>query len=273
LLPLPEFANPPLTETAISVSFPESAALTNAQFGRFWQSVEDEFPKATELPPVGRHVELFESDPPDRLRQLAGRPYAPLGHRLRLDGESGSRLLQVQNDRFIYNWIQNDAASSYPRFGELRRRFQTWMDCFFQFAEDIPSERPVPFQWEITYVNHVPQGELWATPADWPSVFPGLMSSGMSLPGAEREWNPHQWTFRFREPDLRLYVESGTIRETREPSRELLRLQLTARGPCSDPASLRAGLDAGHRAIVLTFAEACSPRASEIWQKQSGASS
>jgi uncharacterized protein (TIGR04255 family) len=85
---------------------------------------------------------------------------------------SGSKLIQVQRDRFIVNWRKADADKTYPRYErEMRPRFEHEWREFQDFVREIDLGPMDVQQCEVTYVNNVIQGGEWQDLTEVLSLF------------------------------------------------------------------------------------------------------
>lgn len=100
--PLPEFDDPPVVETVLSVQFRELPKLGVAQIIRFWErELAAELPEVEQQPPYNIPIERFGDEfdgGPVRLAIAQDFP-SP-----RFWFSSGSDLVQIQPDWFAYNW-------------------------------------------------------------------------------------------------------------------------------------------------------------------------
>ena len=109
---------PPIWEVGCGFSFDPVEELDPVAVGAFWQRVRGSFP--------GREVQPLVS-PPGELTIHVGRGLGPF--RTWLVSRGGDRVIQVQRDRFMFNW-RRVATSSYPRFsqegGVLEQALAQW---------------------------------------------------------------------------------------------------------------------------------------------------
>jgi len=122
--PLPDFSQPPVVEVALSVQFQRLPGLGTAQVGLLWGEYRDRFPKTEDYPPLGTAFERF-GVPPRNVDEI---PWeirtGPPTPRCWFLSEDGSELIQVQQDRFVFNWRKPDIGGDYPHYGNVRARFQ-----------------------------------------------------------------------------------------------------------------------------------------------------
>ena len=192
-----------------------------------------------------------------------------------MTSEDEQWMVQAQLDRLVVNWRKKQDA--YPRFDATLRRFRSAWDALHEFLNGTGIEAPIPRLWEVTYVNRIPKGDLWESPADWPRVFPGLWSSSFaSAPGLSLRGLRGQWVWDSEPERARLYVEPTPARSSESPPKELLIVTLTARGPLQVDAEspengrdvvIENGMNLGHDMIVLTFDAIASDLAKEHWKR------
>jgi hypothetical protein len=174
-------------------------------------------------------------------------------------------MIQVQATRFHYNWQKRGQA--YPSYHEVRKDFDSCFEKFRRFvteAKDLGELQPN--QWEITYVNHIPKGELWSEPRDWPRVLPGLLGASRDMKDVALESVGGEWHFELQPRKGRLHfaVQYGRVGEKAEPT---LILNATARGAIEEGTDLGAGLTLGHDGIIHAFLHVTSPEAQKVWRK------
>lgn len=263
---LPSFERPPVVETVLGVQFNRLPRLMNVHLGAYWRDLGSDWPNAKDAPLIEEARERMGPEPAWLPRvtqiQLTQLPQS----RCMIKNRSGDRMIQVQNGRFHVNWLGH-AGDPYPRYSTIRPEFDRLVSQFRRFVTDNDLGDVQPNQWEVTYVNHLPKGELWSTAAEWGavvSVFGDCARSGR-FEGFDGE-------FHYRLPDDqgRLHVRYQHALEQVGERREVLMMQLTARGPV-EPSEhafevLGRGLDAGRRAIVLAFASMTTEKAHAIWR-------
>ena len=264
---LPKFRLPPVTETVLGVEFAPLVGWRVPHFGLFWNRIRDRFPKYEIKPPLDTQIEQFNGP---------ARPVSPAIQVL-LEPEvrcwfidaSDRALIQVQNNRFTYNWRKTGPDDAYPHYDEtIRPAFERIWNEYQAFvaAEQIGELNIV--QCEVTYVNHLEIGKGWRSPAEISNIFPFLSNSiGRGfLPMPERLG--FNITFRLPDKQGRLRISmSPAVRHT--DGSEVLQLNLTARGKpvSSDTASVLGWLDTGREWVVRGFADVTSDAMHAIWEK------
>jgi uncharacterized protein (TIGR04255 family) len=254
----PSFTSPPVVELVLGVQF-DRLPLSAGHYGLFWSELGNGWVKPSDGPPLDEQFEQFEQPrwvlPPGIQLRLA--PADGPG-RLLLGHQDESRLIQVQPNRFHLNWRRRDGV--YPSYGKLVGEFEDLFARFSRFTHARGLGDVRPNQWELTYIDAFPRGELWNSPSDWSSLLPGLF--GRLLPGEELglvlEHRAAEWAFEIQPRKGRLHVAAnyGSWGPGKEAS---LLLHMTARGPITD--GWRTGLDIGHEAAVGAFVRVLSDEA------------
>ncbi len=253
-------------ETVLGVQFAPLKGLRPAHFGLFWKSLPGEWPGLIDAPAIEPQFEEFTETtawkPSGIQLKLAKVPDL----RLQIKNTTEDRMIQVQNDRFHYNWLLRPSGGTYPRYDDtIRPEFFRVFHEFEKFLEGEGFGAVSVNQWEITYVNHLPRGSVWKSSQEWPEVLPGLLgridpATSLCFEACEGEWH-----FQIPEQRGRLHLAVQRGRENRPDGDDLLILKLTARGPVLG-SSLESGLDCGHQAIIDGFLAVTSEAAKAYWR-------
>ena len=156
------FSNPPVIEVVCGVQFGNLERLFAPHHGIFWKSIRKEFPVVQEAPPLDPIVESYEEGPSRLTIGVSDRPPLP---RVWLLSDNEQSLIQLQRDRFYYNWKRSDNKVPYPSYDRVIVEFERHLLAFQEFvaAEKLGE---IEFrQCELTYVNHIdknmglPEGE------------------------------------------------------------------------------------------------------------------
>ncbi len=267
---LPTYSNPPVIETVLGFQFERLPRFTNAHLGVLWQMLGTaSWPHASDAAIIAPQIERFDDAPSwaGARIELSSDPAS----RLQLQNSDRTQMIQIQNGRLHLNWL-GLSGQQYPRFEKLREEFTQVLDVLHKFVDLHKIGDIRPNQWEVTYVNHIPKGELWKSPADWTFFLP---MGKADLPGdvACLENIKSEWHFVLPKNAGRLYVNWSHVLD--EPAdgqqREVVRLTLTARGPVGgEPGQVMAGIDLGRVAIVRSFAALMSNVANEQWGLRDG---
>jgi uncharacterized protein (TIGR04255 family) len=264
---LPKFRRPPVIETIIGVQFDALPKFRNAHLGAFWTTLGPDWTQVSDAPPLEPEFERFgEGDNWGKLRLKVTQDPST---RVRIEHAHGTQMIQVQNGRFHYNWLGKDGGQ-YPHYANVRAEFDRQLAHFRSFVTDLALGELRPNQWEVTYLNHIPRGTVWQTPADWPMLLAGLPAPFSEPASTRLESAAGEWHYEIPPQLGRLHVQlTHGKRSAGSDDGELLQLTLTARGPVSGATDLWTqlsdGLDLGHRVIVLAFLDLTSDTAHEFW--------
>ena len=264
---MPDYEAPPVVETILGVQFERLSGLKNAYLGAFWKTLDTaEWPTVSDAPPLPPQTEEFREGlkwAPGIQFQLTQDPAS----RLQIKNRDGDRLIQLQNDRLHFNWL-GQSGREYPRYERVREGFVSAIQRFTEFLAQEKLGDFRPNQWEVTYLNHIPQGTVWNTPDDWEFFRP--LAPVSTVAGAIRgESFTGGWHFVIPGQRGRLHVEWQHTTKPAPEKQEIIVLTLTARGPIQqgDDAlqAVLAGVDLGRETIVRSFKEFMNDAANKYW--------
>lgn len=267
---LPKFDAPPVIETVLSVQFERLDKFSNAHGGWFWKNYLDK--EWNSVRPAPRLEDQFEHFG-DEIK------WAPAGGGIRIITGSESdrlqifraddeRMIQIQDSRFVYNWRKRQ--SDYPSYEKVLADFRQQFSQFEKFVKDAELGTLKLNQWEVTYVNHIAKGTLWNNYVDWIKIFPRVSTLAPEISDLNHEDFRGSWRVIIGDNRGRLHVTLNTGRLASEKGVEVIRLELTARGPVhlEKDLDLWKGFDVGHSAIVRYFAAVTSAEAQQIWKRR-----
>lgn len=223
-----DFARPPVDEVVLSVLFQSLDSLLAPHLGQIWKEyMKDGFVQIEEQPPVSPIVEEF----PGRIHvpqlQLLR---APDLARIWFTHEDRSEILQVQRDRFTFNWRKTETNQRYPGFSSIYNKFEGFYNRFCQIIKDMEIGKVTPLQYELTYIDQLKCGDGWNTLDDIGRIYNLFVDSQNS----DSIWSGVESLVlrtSFRNVDLnsRLYL---TIRDRTKIPEEIQTLQtdFTMRG-------------------------------------------
>jgi uncharacterized protein (TIGR04255 family) len=262
---LPEYENPPLIEVVFGIQFTEIKELKAAHTGAFWEKIgKAEYPECQEMPTLAHIVEEY-GQPSSKPPSIERVDLPPLP-RLFFITKEKNNLIQLQRDRFLQNWRKLHHETKYPRFIELFPRFLKSFEIFTNFIGGLGLGSPKPDQYELTYVNHVSQGNSWTSLGDIEKVFPDFRCriSDSFLP--EPEDVAWRRTYSLPKATGRLHVsmQRGIDKETQ---RAVLVLNLTARGFSKN--NLEDWFNTAHEWIVRGFTDLTGHDVQEtVWKRK-----
>jgi uncharacterized protein (TIGR04255 family) len=253
----------PLTETILGVQFDPIPNLTSAHLGAYWQSLGDAWRDVREAPFLMPQFERFDAGAWNlSALQLTFPGNAMV--RLQIRNGNSSRMIQVQNNRFLYNWLRRP-GEVYPRYDTVRPEFDREFAAFRRFLEVHGFGRLQPNQWEVTYINQILKGTLWTRPEEWGRAFrrPEIATAMLGGHGGETfSWGWHG-EISPRRGRVHVEVQQGIWDTPERP--ETITLNITCRGAVSAELDFGAGLDLGHVALNATFQDVVSDYALAYW--------
>lgn len=266
--PLPKFDEPPVIETVLGVQFSRLPGFSTAHAGWFWKSylkAPERWPKVVDAARLEDQTERF-GEGEVWVRQVFRLAASGAPHRTQIIRADDERMIQIQDSRFILNWRKQ--SHNYPSYDVLVPEFRESFATFSRFVQDAGFGSLELNQWEVTYLNHVPKGDMWESPRDWSKIFPGLYAPPAVGDEVRFETLGNEWRYMLKPQVARLYIE---LKHHRNPtSEEVMTLQLTARGRVApaEGATWEAGFDLGHEAIVRSFAAITSADAHKRWKRR-----
>jgi uncharacterized protein (TIGR04255 family) len=162
--PLPDFRNPPVAEVALSLQFDPLQSFHVPHLGLLWEQYRDTFPKFEEHPPLPPAVEWFGLPTSSHFAPQVELLTVPPMPRCWFVNERGSELVQIQQDRFVFNWRKLKEDDAYPRYEYVRTEFDKEFEVFRRFLEEENIGGVAPNQCELTYVNQLLSGQGWEHP-------------------------------------------------------------------------------------------------------------
>ena len=265
---LPHFDRPPVVETVLSVQFHALKELAVPHFGLFWQRIRNTYPNFQVQPPINATMEKFGGQSLPQLT-IAVEEFSSPPVRCWFITQDGKRVLQIQNDRFIYNWRKTRHDDEYPRYGSIRLAFEAEWNHFCKFLEDEKLGLPEPNQCEVTYINHIEQLDSAGQPIALSTIFPcwaGIPSEGF-LPDPVTVASTTVYDMPHNRG--RLYIEfKPAIRHA--DGKRIIVLTLTARGAPASPKTtdVLAWFDLGREWIVRGFADFTSDVVHTQWGRR-----
>jgi len=251
--PLPDYDLPPVIEVVCGLQFEALEGFQATAFGLLWQRFRDEYPTCEQQSPLAQVIERFgELVAEQHHIEVSNVPPLP---RMFFLNQSPCWLLQVQADRLLHNWRKQQEADTYPHFPEVYKRFWSAWERFVEFCREEKIGTPQVNQLEVTYINHIVQGEGWDGLETISQVFPdiGWRAQRSFLPSPESV----AWKASFAMPDAVGRLHASVRHATRRSDmRPVLLCELTVRGIPNtlDADAIRDWFHLGREWIVLGYA-------------------
>ena len=242
------YENPPLNEVICGIHFNEITTLRAGHLGFLWQRLGPNF-TSTEDHPV-----WFNPTSEEAVTDYSIPPLLP---RVWFVHTDETELIQMQLNRFVYNWRKRGNDDKYPGYPIVMGNFEKYLSCFKDFLSDQQLGDFTPRRYELAYVNHILENEGWETLRDFEKVLPNFIAYK-----GQNTFPPNiseiHWKMGFRLPD-----DSGQlqllIRNARRiaDDRPLLRIQFRAIRNQPHP-EMRKWFDSAHDVIRDIFSNLAS---------------
>ncbi|MCP9491031.1 MAG: TIGR04255 family protein [Solirubrobacteraceae bacterium MAG38_C4-C5] len=267
-----EFERPPVIEVVFGTQF--GAAIVDLEvLAEFARSVRGEFPRREQIEPLPRAFESFDHPPAGTHIEFrfGGAPLP----RTRFISTDEQTLLQLQADRFLFNWRRVSADDAYPRYETLRPRFDALRQRLIEVLDGLGRPTPVVDHVEVSYINELsfpghPSARTHAS-------LSALVSTVSDLPrgGFLSEPEDVGYSARFRIPRADGTGPMGRLIARTEPAyrsadgRPIHLLTLTANlvGSFASDTAVIDALDLGRRWVVNGFLEMTTPELHANWRR------
>ncbi len=243
-----DFKDPPVVEVVCEAAFGRLDAFKAPHIGAFWRMLPAEYSQVDELAPVV---------PPGDVVELLGTPPHPRSWFLT---EDGRQLVQLQQNRIMYNWKNPDfeGEGRYPEFTSIFSEFLNLVGLFRKFVADERLGEIEFRQFVLTYVNHVPEKLVDGHVKRYSDVLIDHVrdtSRERFLP----EPSGFNWVTLYDMPNGlgRLQVSGQSATKKKDEHEKLIRLDLMARGVGADTSEegMKAWFAVAHDMIVHGFAD------------------
>jgi uncharacterized protein (TIGR04255 family) len=264
---LPEYDAPPVVETSVGIQFDGLVNYTSLAAADFRRMVLEQYPGLEEQPPLDPAFETFGPGDSTIAAKRIQLVEAPISPRFFFISADATELLQLQRDRFFFNWRQSEGGEIYPRYSHVRERLGSHLRQLQQWAKDNALGEVQPTQCEAAYVNHIPLRDAEGGACGLSHIFPWLT-------GLLGTTESGQFAFR-----RRLYDESeGPVGRllvnlrygTDEEGAREAQLTLVVRGKPQEPTidDSIAFISAAREVIVHFFTQITSDAAHKIWARK-----
>lgn len=251
------FQKPPLNEVALGYSFLPRPDLLIPHIGAFWTKLQDSYPKCQHNVPIVDNPTTFTELPLPRVWLLT---------------EDGTRLVQIQQDRLIFNWRDNGTGCEYVRFPNIKAEFDRVSTLFKAFVQEVTGQPIIPTILNLTYVNIINQGQGWNSLDEIGVVFPAL-SHDVRLKSMKSA-TLAEWRVNYELPNDqgKLTARVQTAKQVKD-SAPLFRFELAATSNSlgEHETDHEVWIESAHQAIVNTFKDLTSAEMHErYWLIQKG---
>lgn len=257
------FSNPPINEVVVG-KVVEAVPLLVPHYGIFWGLLRADYPNCQHAPPI------LDSTPPSGVEFV---PEVPLPRVFFLSGD-GSRLVQLQSDRFYANWRKISDEDSYVRFESIRDVYSGLEPRYRSFLRDELSVDLKVKRYDVTYSNFIPLSSEPSGSFELRDIFRGM--EWAALAGEKTPSTPNAYHLRLEFPmrnaEGRLFVTIQSVRrKVADGVQEAIKLDIAAQGKPNgqDFDSELVWLDKANADIVDTFCQITTDDAQKrLWGRQ-----
>ena len=247
----PTFSQPPVVETGLGIQFAELDGFSSLHFGQFFELIKDRYDDYKDNPPVHRIAETFPKVSVPHTLHFSG-AIAPLPRVFFFERGRKEKLIQLQQDRFGFNWSAADERDEpYPRYSENVARFLEEFSCFLDFCENCQIGPVLPDTCEVVYINQIfPQPDEKVIDL-FANVFSGVewRNADEFLPVPEVATLNR--TYEIGDQEGRLYAEAAIARHPKKG--DFVSLKMIARTFVDSSKSVESGLHLAHKWVVKGF--------------------
>lgn len=252
---LPSYKNPPVNEVVCGLRFEISNDLKIPHIGLLWDKFRADYPIIQHTQPIASAKGEITID------MSIGSPLP----RLWFINKSGDQLVQFQVDRFYFNWRRRE--SDYPRYDYVIKKFEIVHNTIVNFFREFELGELIPIEYELSYINHIPNGQGWKTIDDLPKIFSDFVwnkTKERFLPNPDKV----VWQTEFPLPDNKGHLIVNLKQATRTKDEvALLVLELKTRGISESP-DIREWFDLSHEWIVQGFTDMTTTEIQKIWERE-----
>ncbi len=263
-----KFDRPPVVEVACGILFETTRPLRSAHVGLYWQGIRDEFPRLEDVAPLPPVIES-KGHGPTGMAFLGIGPLPPL-RRTWFVSADGRNLIQVQGDRFLFNWKKSGDQDHYPSYEEVVERFNGYLGKFLVFLGREGLGSPTYRQFELTYVNQIPIGQM---PDGFAVRETAVLVDHVPEARPDRflpEPESINWTSVYPLPNTEGRLHATARSGFSQLGTRILHLEMTARGIPSEPSEAKRQdwFDQAHSWITRGFADLTAPDVQrQVWKR------
>lgn len=242
---------------------------TIGDIGLFWDRVRDEFPHCEAAERLKPAIESFSGDLNFSI-SLSNVVNVPRAY---FRSPKAHELIQLQSDRFAYNWMRSE-DSEYPRHKKTTDRFWQLFRLFEAFLVERGLPEPKLQQCELINVNIAPLREFGGSYASALDIFNLIRTKPIWPERIELEAAAVQTHYIIKneknEPLGRLHFEMNPVRDA-SSGEEAIRFDLIARGATSplDRHSAERFFSEARDYINMAFLHLTTDEARRVWGEKS----
>ncbi len=256
----------------MTVAFEKLESLSLGHYGLFWSHIRDEFPVSESRPAVVQELETFTDFRPAQPQfQFLAEDALP---RALFRNPDTGELVQIQPDRFSFNWIKTNDDHAYPHSEAVLERFLSLFAKFSRFASEQGLGEITPVQCELTNVNVVPVSDVG-------EAFPDV-ATVIRMPNLATDFSCIQLENQMVGAKHLIIGDSGAplgrVHSLGQPTLQVntgepaYRLDIVARGAPSIPdlAGVEAFFDRAVSAVNAVFLASITKAGRQFWGEKDG---
>ncbi len=254
-----DYSNPPINEVVIGVHFARLTNLLVPHVGLFWNGIRKEFPACETAPPLVGADQQPWTDPTGAMLP-----------RVWLVSQDETEVIQLQNDRLLFNWRVR-SSNKYPRFPAIKRRFLWVYEQWTRFVTSELRSTLVPQLAELSYINVIDKDNGWTS---WPELGRLLPDFEWRRSGGRYLQPPMAGVINLVLPiansDGRLTVRVGLANRISDGA-EVLRFELQTVKPLTPESAVEVSewFDRARECIVRGFSDLTDEDVqTEIWGRE-----
>lgn len=246
------FDDPPLNEVALGRTFLPRPDFLVPHFGAFWDQVRTQFPKVAHAAPIfGINDSPFDD----------GGMVLP---RVWLLSEDSTTLVQLQQNRFHFNWRQTNEKKTYIRFPAIQAECLRLWAKFEEFIRQTTGQSLQPMSAELTYINFIAVDDVKSA---FEIAEKTLQDSVWSLhPRFLPAPTGFAHNYSFDVPNGIGVLQVSTATAQRRDGGNVFKLELTVRGKHSDELSFEEWSTRAHDFLVAAFKDLTKPEMHSAWK-------
>lgn len=242
-----KFTKSPLIEVVCGVEF-SAPGFSAVHFGLYWQTIQERFPvPPLDLAPIGE-IEVL--------------PIVPKLRRVWFESNDKQQLIQLQSNRFHYNWRRQGEAEEYPHFEEIYPKFEQEWQIFQNWWMELGGLPLQTIRYELTYLNQIDSLFGWHDPGDMHKIFTFL----------GKEWNEFLGKPKIHSSELEfiLPADLGTLAVSLDQNLKIednsffVFLTLTSRS-INTSSNLKDWFDVAHEYTVKAFLNLIQEEIKQEW--------
>lgn len=264
-----DFRKPPVNEVYLMVQT-KTDFFPAANVGLLVRTHAERFPKIQTHPLSARVIEPR----PGKHVAMKLEVTDQLGQRLWMVNEDETQLIQIQADRFVYNWRQVPDHLEYPRYTSVRKGFLDEISALLRAAKIDPQVEDFIDLCEVAYTNVIDIPDADDVRREVQRVFRCAPQPSLDLVDRlKSEETTFTWTYTVDNEQGefvgRLRVITLGVRN-RLTQRFAFHTQLVFRGQPSAPTipSAMDFFDRGHLAIVRAFKAITTDEMHALWEEE-----